>query len=759
MSDGRVIIDTLLDDKGIDKGKAAIEGKLGDMSQTAGKITDNMKNMLVGAMAAVSARAIFEFGKVAVETAATAEALESQFSQVFGDVKNEAIDALSQIADETNILPTRLKPAFTQMAAFAKTTGADTAEALELTKRATMAAADSAAFYDRSIEEVTDSLQSFLKGNFENDAALGISATETTRNAKANELYAMSFNELDEAQKQLTLLAMVEEGNKLSGALGQAAREGEAYENVLGNLKEAWSMFQGELGKHILPIVTEAMVWLTNVLLDAKGAIQTAINWFKTLWDTLTTGTGHFNSFLTGMEDIWYLIIEAFGEGDFSRIGELAGEIVPYILNSILGGLPKLLEMGSNLINKLAEGMGVSVPELMQMAIDLITGWIFGFLDGIPMIMNTGIQLIEGLIAGITEAIPMLLSIYQEAWQMIIDAVIEFLPLFVESAIGIVLALADGIMQTLPQLLDTAILLIESILGMFITMLPQVLEMGITILMTLVDGVMSMLPQLIDMAVQLIVTLVNMIVSNLPMIIDSGIQILNSLVDGILNALPGLIDAAINLVMTIFENIIANLPDIIEAGIQLLLALVSGILKTVFELSSAADEIIATVWDRIKDIDWLDLGRQIINGIAAGISSVGGVIWDSLKGAVSGAWQKTKEFLGIASPSKLMKNSVGRYIPEGLAVGIDDESDQVYEAALNMGKQVMAGVGNIQMPELKQRGSILGDYVLSGSSNTNVTNDNGVTIHIEKIENYSDSDIPRILEEAAWIMGREDKRL
>ena len=92
-------------------------------------------------------------------------------------------------------------------------------------ERSLTVAADSAAYYDRSLDETTESLQSFLKGNFENDAALGLSCTETTRNAAANKLFGKSYMELSEAQKQLTLLQMVEDANKLSGAMGQAARE------------------------------------------------------------------------------------------------------------------------------------------------------------------------------------------------------------------------------------------------------------------------------------------------------------------------------------------------------------------------------------------------------------------------------------------------------------------------------------------------------------------------------------------------------
>ena len=60
--------------------------------------------------------------------------------------RKNAQGSIDSISKETNILPNRLKPAFTSMAAFAKTTGMDTADALDLTSRATKAAADSAAF-------------------------------------------------------------------------------------------------------------------------------------------------------------------------------------------------------------------------------------------------------------------------------------------------------------------------------------------------------------------------------------------------------------------------------------------------------------------------------------------------------------------------------------------------------------------------------------------------------------------------------------
>ncbi len=181
-------------------------------------------------------------------------------------MEGEASASLSQIANDTNIVEERLKGSYTAIASFAKTTGMETEDAMELSNRALVAVADSAAFYDRSIEETAESLQSFLKGNYENDAALGLSATEFTRNEKAMELYGKKFNELSEAQKQLTLLQMVEDANALSGALGQAARESETWSNVTGNLNQEIDNLLGVLGQSLLPVVTPIVEFITDIL-------------------------------------------------------------------------------------------------------------------------------------------------------------------------------------------------------------------------------------------------------------------------------------------------------------------------------------------------------------------------------------------------------------------------------------------------------------------------------------------------------------
>ena len=254
-----------------DEANSKIKETTDNASGAGDKISSALKKVGGIVATAFAIDKIKDFGAGCINAAADASAMSSQFSQVFGDLESTASANLTAIAQNTGIVENRLKGSYTQIAAFAKTGGMETAEALSLADRAMVAVADSAAFYDLSLEETTESLQSFLKGNYENDSALGLSCTEVTRNAKANELYGKSFNELSEAQKQLTLLQMVEDANALSGAMGQAARESDTWTNQTGNLKQAWTDFQAVIGEKFLPYAVQVVkslqemcVWMTE---------------------------------------------------------------------------------------------------------------------------------------------------------------------------------------------------------------------------------------------------------------------------------------------------------------------------------------------------------------------------------------------------------------------------------------------------------------------------------------------------------------
>ncbi|MEH7389656.1 hypothetical protein [Bacillus sp. JJ1474] len=268
---------------------------IGRFGRSATSSFTNVAKSVVGLAAAyMGFSAVKDLTTDMIELAAAAKATEAQFEQVFTGIQSNAENALNRVAEETQVLPSRLKGSFISMAAFAKTAGADGEKALSIAERATLAAADGAAFYDKSIEEVTESLQSFLKGNFANDAALGISATEMTRNAAAADLFGKKYKDLTELQKQETLLKMVEDGNKLSGAMGQASREGDGFENVIGNLKQSWADLKANMGQAILEPVVKVLQGMTTAVLNfdpkpVTSFLEKSVKFGKTVKDVFWT--------------------------------------------------------------------------------------------------------------------------------------------------------------------------------------------------------------------------------------------------------------------------------------------------------------------------------------------------------------------------------------------------------------------------------------------------------------------------------------
>ena len=213
---------------------------------------------------------------------------------------------------------------------------------------------------------------------------------------------------------------------------------------------------------------------------------------------------------------------------------------------------------------------------------------------------------------------------------------------------------------------------------------------------------MESLPQIAETATTLITSMLQMFVDNLPAFLDIGIQVIGSLVSGIASNLPSLLTSAASAIISMAGEILSHLPELIQSGIQLIGALVSGIAQAGPDILTEIGRLLSQAWNSIKQFDWIGLGRDIINGIVQGIKNFGGSIGSALGSAAKGALGWAKSLLKIGSPSKVFRDEIGQWIPEGIAVGIEANTDSVTDAMARMSN---AAVGSWSFETSGQYGS------------------------------------------------------
>ncbi|VNI00447.1 prophage LambdaSa04, tail tape measure protein, TP901 family [Streptococcus pneumoniae] len=437
--------------------KSAADSTQESLSEISRNLRAELLQQFSEKLSAISEKLV-EVGKEALEAAAQMQASNAQFTTVFGDMETQAREALNAIGQEMDIVPERLQGSFTQMASFAKTSGLDTAEALDLTSRATRAAADGAAFYDKSIESVTESLQSFLKGNFANDAALGISATETTRNAAANELYGKSFKDLSEAQKQLTLLQMVEDGNKLSGALGQAARESDGLENVMGNLKQAGTNALSAIGQPLLEMmipVFQTLATIVKGVAELFNSLPDPVKDFIVILGVALTIVGALAPIFLTLQAVFMSSFGAMIAAALPIIGIISGVVVA--IAAIVAIVKYLWETNegfrdavTTVWNAILEVINAVVSEISNFVMSIFGTVVAWWTENQELIRASAETVWNAIYTVISTILEILGPLIQTGWdniQLVIITAWEIIKTVVETAINVVLGIIQAVMQ------------------------------------------------------------------------------------------------------------------------------------------------------------------------------------------------------------------------------------------------------------------------------------------------------------------------
>ena len=247
---------------------------------------------------------------------------------------------------------------------------------------------------------------------------------------------------------------------------------------------------------------------------------------------------------------------------------------------------------------------------------------------------------------------------------------------------NLVTGLADG-NADIGQLVDNLVTTIvgdgtESNLGVLGNILPAV-EKALLGAGKLIKGAV---PILVEMLPGLLEQILPVLISSATDLVRSVVAVLPQIVQLVIDILPELVDL-------IVDTLIDNAPMLIVAAVELVLALATGLIDAIPRLIQAIPTIIKETVDGFKKSEnikkFMDVGKNIIDGIKSGIKNAWNNLVSWFKGLFGNLIDIAKKILGIASPSKVFKK-IGGFTAEGFGAGFEDEFAKVkndMEDALN----------------------------------------------------------------------------
>lgn len=383
---------------------------------------------------------------------------------------------------------------------------------------------------------------------------------------------------------------------------------------------------------------------------------------------------------------------DAFKEGGLSGAMGALGTILSDGLNMVIEQVPVMVQAGMQLLGALGQGLLDNLPVITDAALQVVIMLANGLILALPQIASGAAEIITTLANGLAEQLPTLVPIAVEAVLQLVETLTspDSLNSILDAAINLIASLGQGILDSLPSIVDATVQIVVNIVETIMNV--DWIQLGFDILQFIVDGIVSLFGALLDIAFQLVDILVDTI--GQANWLQVGASILEFIITGIVSLLGSLLSLAGRLVSTLWDKI--TNAKWFQLGVDVLKNIINGIRNIFTSLGTAAKDIVSKIGDTIINTDWLGIGRNIISGIVNGIGSAAGMLIQAARNVASGALNAIKSFFGIASPSKVMAKEVGRWLPPGIGVGVEDAMPQL----LTDIKKQMLGVVDTANAEL-----------------------------------------------------------
>lgn len=177
-----------------------------------------------------------------------------------------------------------------------------------------------------------------------------------------------------------------------------------------------------------------------------------------------------------------------------------------------------------------------------------------------------------------------------------------------------------------------------------------------------------------------IMAVVSIFMAQIKGVITIGMGLIKGVFQATWPVIQAIVEVAWGLIKMVIDNAIALIQGVITAG----LAVIKGDWEGAWNaIKGIAVDIMNNIISFFQSIDLTSIGKNIIQGLINGISSMAGAAMDAAKGVANSVKNAVAGALKIHSPSRVMIE-YGGFVTEGLGLGIKDGTEYVQKMAMDM---------------------------------------------------------------------------
>lgn len=398
-----------------------------------------------------------------------------------------------------------------------------------------------------------------------------------------------------------------------------------------------------------------------------------------------TFGNAIYESFSVQLKDAVNTAADALGsltdafktggiEGAFNQLGILAQQGI----QTIIAQAPAMTQAAAQMINNFASGLAEGIPNVLAQALPLILQFTESLRENAGTLIDAGLNLILQLAQGIANSLPLLIEYIPQIVTNIAGIINDNAPKILATGVQILATLALGIIQALPVLIASLPNIILAIVNVFSAF--NWISLG----QLIVNGVKAGVSPLGTALKSAGTAAANAFRSiNWASVGQAAINFIKSAISGA----AGLVSSGLRSVgtqaMNAFRSI--NWASVGRAAINFIKSAITGAASLV---ASALRAAATAGMNAFKSVNWGSVGKHIISGIVNGIKGAASALFNALAGLAKNALNAAKNALGIKSPSRRFRDMVGKFIPLGIAAGVDKYSNTAANAVSNMSSKL-----------------------------------------------------------------------